>query len=150
MLSSQDVGNDKEQHIAAETKGLPASSSSVAPARLVYWDNATLTIVRVSADGTEEKAKEVRHGGTGFLIATFEDGDIVTEEPNLSDDMFAGLYAPTSGVINPYEACFSLIESARVNGLELSVDNPVLGIVNQGDSLAVQTPDSFIMPMMPA
>ena len=50
------------------------------------------------------------------------------EEPNLSSDLLAGLYAPTTGVINPYEACFSLIENACLNGLNLATDTEVQGL----------------------
>lgn len=66
------------------------------------------------------------------------------EEPNLSHDIIAALYAPTAGVVNPYEACFSLIENAVNNGLELSVENPVLDITAEDGSLWVKTAkDSF-------
>ncbi len=50
------------------------------------------------------------------------------EEPNLNQEAVAALYAPTAGVVNPYEACFALMESARLNGLEVSLENPVRGI----------------------
>ncbi|MBN1680264.1 MAG: NAD(P)/FAD-dependent oxidoreductase [Anaerolineae bacterium] len=61
-------------------------------------------------------------------------------EPNLTPDLLASLSAPTAGVINPYEACFSLVENACINGLELSVENPVLGITPEPDgTLTVKT-----------
>ncbi len=50
------------------------------------------------------------------------------EEPNLSTDIVAALHAPTAGVVNPYEACFGLIECARANGVELHVDFPVVDL----------------------
>ncbi|WP_017305934.1 NAD(P)/FAD-dependent oxidoreductase [Spirulina subsalsa] len=53
---------------------------------------------------------------------------ILRAEPHLSPDIVAGLYAPTTGVVNPYEACFALIDNARLNGLEISTENPVLGL----------------------
>ena len=52
------------------------------------------------------------------------------EEPNLSDQVLAGLYAPTTGVVNPYEACFALIENACLNGLELITESPVRELVS--------------------
>lgn len=66
------------------------------------------------------------------------------EEPNLSTELIAAVYSPTTGVINPYEACFALIENARINGLELMVENPVLGIARSGDTLTVQTRKELI------
>jgi glycerol-3-phosphate dehydrogenase len=64
---------------------------------------------------------------------------VLREEPNLTPEVIAALYAPTCGVVNPYEACFALIESARRNGLEISLENPVLGISAADNALAVQT-----------
>lgn len=49
-------------------------------------------------------------------------------EPNLTSDVVAALYAPTTGVINPYEACFGLAESAVRNGLHLATASPVVGL----------------------
>lgn len=69
---------------------------------------------------------------------------LAKEEPNLSRDIIAALYAPTTGVINPYEACFALVESARRNGLELSVENPVVGLARSGDVWSVQTAKQLI------
>lgn len=64
---------------------------------------------------------------------------LLKEEPNLSKEVIAGLYAPTTGVINPYEACFALAENARINGLELSLENPVVGIDEEDGALTVKT-----------
>ena len=50
------------------------------------------------------------------------------EEPNLSHKLVGGLYAPSAGVINPYEFAFALVESAIRNGVELLEDCPVRGI----------------------
>ncbi|NEO26504.1 MAG: NAD(P)/FAD-dependent oxidoreductase, partial [Kamptonema sp. SIO4C4] len=62
------------------------------------------------------------------------------EEPHLSPDIIAGLYAPTTGVINPYEACFNLIENACLNGLDLATDCPVTGLSQTDDHWTIQTP----------
>ncbi|SDZ95947.1 glycerol-3-phosphate dehydrogenase [Desulfuromusa kysingii] len=50
------------------------------------------------------------------------------EEPNLSHTILQALHAPTAGVINPYEACFGLIECACQNGVELFCAHPVQSI----------------------
>lgn len=75
----------------------------------------------------------VERGVTGLEIW---DGDRVRrEEPALAAEVVAGLYAPTAGVVNPYEACFSLIDSARLNGVEVFVDSPVEAITRDGDGI---------------
>lgn len=62
------------------------------------------------------------------------------EEPNLARDLLAAIHAPSGGVINPYEFCFALIESAMKNGVELRVDCPVSSITAVDGYLEVGTP----------
>ncbi|MDJ0955184.1 MAG: NAD(P)/FAD-dependent oxidoreductase [Acidimicrobiia bacterium] len=59
------------------------------------------------------------------------------EEPNLNQDIIAAVDGPTAGVVNPYEACFALIECAVANGLELRVNAPVTAIEQGADGLLV-------------
>ncbi|HOI22984.1 MAG TPA: NAD(P)/FAD-dependent oxidoreductase [Spirochaetales bacterium] len=40
-------------------------------------------------------------------------------EPKLSPDTMGGLYAPSGGIVEPYRFVFSLVESARKNGVDL-------------------------------
>ncbi|MEE4252657.1 MAG: FAD-dependent oxidoreductase, partial [Desulfuromusa sp.] len=62
------------------------------------------------------------------------------EEPNLSHSILQALHAPTAAVINPYEACFGLIESARKNGVDLFCGCPVISIKKNADGFSLQTP----------
>lgn len=61
-------------------------------------------------------------------------------EPNLSQEAFAALYAPTAASISPYRLVFDLCENAIQNGLEIFTENPVQGIVKTQDGFDVQTP----------
>src|SRR5690606_38601802 len=54
-------------------------------------------------------------------------------------EVVAALYAPTTGVINPYEACYGLAENACLNGLELRTDCAVTGLATDGDRWTVYT-----------
>ncbi len=65
---------------------------------------------------------------------------IQKEEPNLSHTILKALHAPTAAVINPYEACFGLIECAKQNGLELFCDHPVQSIKRERDNFSIATP----------
>lgn len=60
------------------------------------------------------------------------------EEPNLSRALLGALYAPSAGVINPYEFAFALIENAQANGVELRVDAPVASITPEEGGLRVE------------
>ncbi|MBP0000713.1 MAG: NAD(P)/FAD-dependent oxidoreductase [Cyanobacteria bacterium SID2] len=61
------------------------------------------------------------------------------EEPNLTHDAIAALFAPTTGVINPYEACFGLADNACLNGVELYTDSPVTHLDFDGETWNVRT-----------
>ena len=69
---------------------------------------------------------------------------LLQEEPNLSPRLHGGLFAPTAGVINPYEYCFNLAQSARMNGVELLVESRVLGIDVRDGFLSVKTPRHLV------
>ncbi len=62
------------------------------------------------------------------------------EEPHLSEDIVEALHAPTAAVVNPYEACFALAESAVRNGVELACAEPVKAIDRDPDGLYLHTP----------
>ncbi len=63
------------------------------------------------------------------------------EEPSINEEAIAALHAPTTGVINPYEACFALIENACLNGLELAVESPVTDIADNDGVWTIKTPN---------
>ena len=69
---------------------------------------------------------------------------LLAAEPNLSPKLQAGLLAPTAAVINPYEYCFSLVESARRNGVELFTETPVLGITVRDGFFSIKTPSQLL------
>jgi glycerol-3-phosphate dehydrogenase len=49
-------------------------------------------------------------------------------QPNLSREVIAALWAPTAGVINPYEAVLLIASNAASNGVEIATDEPVIAI----------------------
>ena len=63
------------------------------------------------------------------------------EEPNLSHSILKALHAPTAAVINPYEACFGLIDCARQNGAELFCEARVSAIKRKDDMFVIATPE---------
>ncbi len=50
---------------------------------------------------------------------------VLEMEPALSPDIHAALFAPTAGVICPYEFCFSLVGNAVQNGVKLHLNSKV-------------------------
>ncbi|TYP58845.1 NAD(P)/FAD-dependent oxidoreductase [Thermosediminibacter litoriperuensis] len=66
-------------------------------------------------------------------------------EPNISREARAALYAPTAGIVCPYELTIALAENASRNGVEIKLNSPVLSIgVENGEVLAVRTPGETI------
>lgn len=66
------------------------------------------------------------------------------EEPNLAPSLAGALHSPTTAVINPYEYCFALAESATRNGVTLRTGTPVLAIGHDEDGLVLATPGGAI------
>lgn len=65
---------------------------------------------------------------------------VLEMEPNLNPDILGALYAPTAGIICPYEYCFSLIGNARENGVELFLNQKVIWIgKNRNDKFDIET-----------
>ncbi|WP_017660098.1 NAD(P)/FAD-dependent oxidoreductase [Baaleninema simplex] len=69
---------------------------------------------------------------------------IQAEEPHITEEAIAALFAPTTGVINPYEACFGLAENAVANGVALYTDSPVTDLSFDGETWTIQTPDATL------
>lgn len=97
--------------------------------------------VALSAEELPELEKLMDQAQTKGIpgIARWDGERVHHEEPNLSTAVMAALYAPTTAVINPYEACFGLAESAIRNGLTLMTDCCVQGLIQQAAGWTVQT-----------
>lgn len=52
-------------------------------------------------------------------------------EPCVSDKAVAALYAPTSGIVNPWEYALAMAEVAALNGVEFLLSHPVTSITGQ-------------------
>lgn len=54
-------------------------------------------------------------------------------EPTLSQDVVGGLYAPSGGILEPYRFVFSLVESARRNGVQVKTEFEVEQVAREGE-----------------
>lgn len=61
------------------------------------------------------------------------------EEPNLSHAILEALYAPTAAVVNPYEACFMLAESAARGGVEFRFERSLSALVKEESGFVLTT-----------
>jgi glycerol-3-phosphate dehydrogenase len=84
----------------------------------------------------------VERGVTGLEL--WGPGRIHREEPNISTEALGALHGPTAAVVNPYEACFALIDNAVDNGLQLIVGRSVTAITPESSHLSVRIGDERI------
>lgn len=61
-------------------------------------------------------------------LRIIEGSKLLKMEPNLNPNSIAALYAPTAGVVNPYELTFALAENAQKNGVDFFCGHRVLEI----------------------
>jgi len=54
-------------------------------------------------------------------------------EPKLNPDVVGGLYAPSGGILEPYRFVFSLVESAKKNGVRVKTEFEVASAEREGD-----------------
>ena len=52
-------------------------------------------------------------------------------EPNVTDDVVAALYAPTGGIVCPFELNIAMAENAATNGVEFRFNTEVRDIVKK-------------------
>lgn len=88
-------------------------------------------LVVASNDEELESLKKMKADGEAKGVPGLEMWDAARlrrEEPNLSHHLVGALFAPSAGVINPYEFAFALAECAVQNGVEVRVEHEVAAI----------------------
>ena len=80
----------------------------------------------------------VQNGVPGLKLLSRE--EVLAMEPNLSDAVMGSLWAPSAGILSPWELTLALIETAVRNGTELFLEAPAESIERVGDHFVVTTP----------
>ena len=100
----------------------------------------SLVVCRDEADMTNLKAlydRGVANGVPGLRILSRE--EVHEMEPNLEDDICAALYAPSAGIVCPFNLNIALAENANANGVEFKFDTEVTDLKKSGDIWEVHT-----------
>ena len=79
----------------------------------------------------------VANGVTNLQILYKE--DVLKMEPNVSDAVYAALYAPTGGIVCPFHLNIAMAENACANGVEFQFDTEVLDIEKAAEGYVVKT-----------
>ena len=70
--------------------------------------------------------KGIANGVKGLKILNRE--EVLEMEPNITDNMYAALYAPTAGIVCPFNLNIALAENAYTNGIEFRFNTEVQNI----------------------
>lgn len=70
--------------------------------------------------------------------------EVMKMEPNLTDKTVAALYAPTGGVIDPFNLAIAMGENANVNGVEFRFETEVLRIDKKDGKYKLETNNGTI------
>lgn len=71
--------------------------------------------------------------------------EVLEMEPNISDDVYAALYAPTGGIICPFTMNIALAENAYENGVEFHFHRSVLDIVKLEEGYELHTSEGIYL-----
>lgn len=77
------------------------------------------------------------NGVEGLRI--IERDELEAMEPHISDAAVAALWAPTGGIVDPFELTVALAENAATNGVEFRFEEQVQGVMPCDDGWLVQT-----------
>src|SRR3989338_9491500 len=72
-------------------------------------------------------------------LAIVDKNWLLANEPNLSENAIAALYAPGAGIISPYRLVYDLSENAARNGVEIRTKTKVVNIVKTGGDFEINT-----------
>lgn len=98
---------------------------------------------RQDMDGLYElKERGTINGVPGLQIL---DGDEVRKmEPNVSKSVVAALYAPTGGIVCPFNLTIALAENANTNGVKFRFNSEVMEIEKMDEGFRIRTKDECI------
>ncbi len=82
-------------------------------------------------------AQAQKNGVPGVVI--LERDQVLKMEPNLTDKTVAALYAPTGGVICPFNLAIAMAENANVNKVDFKFETEALDIKKTTDGYAIHT-----------
>lgn len=89
-----------------------------------------------------DKLQELKEQGIKNGVPNLEilDGNKLRQmEPSISKDVVAALYAPTGGIVCPYEMTIALAENANTNGVEFKFETEVTNVEKTENCYIIKT-----------
>ena len=106
-----------------------------------FRNNGSLVVSLCEADDETLQALYARglaNGVPGLRLLTGPETRKL--EPNLSPAVRGALLAPSAGIVNPWELCYAMAETAVRNGADLRLSAPVTAIARQAGGFRLTTP----------
>lgn len=105
------------------------------------------SLVIAADDGEAETVRKlyergVKNGVPGLKILSRE--ETLKLEPNLNPEIQCSLYAPTAGIVSPWELCIALVENAVENGAGFYLNHEVTAIAPEDGGYAVSTKNGAV------
>ena len=102
--------------------------------------NGSLVVCRAQEDLPNLQAlydRGIQNGVKELRILTAE--EVKEMEPNISDEVVAALYAPTGGIVCPFQLTIAMAENASVNGVEFYFQTKVENITKTEEGFCIHT-----------
>ena len=111
-----------------------------------YKQNGSLVIGFDEDDRKSIESLYARGMANGVKeLQILEKQELKELEPNISEDVLCALYAPTGGIICPYELTIASIGNAMDNGADLQLNFEVKEILKQDDHYEIRSKDQVIL-----
>ncbi len=90
------------------------------------------TVKDLCKNGTEIGVRDLR---------VIDKEELLKMEPNLTDEVHGALYAPTGGIVGPFEFTIALCENGVTNGGEIKLKKEVSSIKKENGIFTIETTD---------
>lgn len=90
-------------------------------------------------DGIEKLAAKAK--ANGVEVEIWDREKTLAFEPHIADDIEYSLYAPSAGIVSPYQLCIAYADRAVTNGAEILLEKEVVAIENKNGEYIVKTND---------
>jgi glycerol-3-phosphate dehydrogenase len=91
-------------------------------------------VVGVSEEDRATLASLYERGGQNGVpgLRIIDAAEMRRREPMITDQVVGALYAPTGGLVDPFNLCIAAAESAVLNGVQVLLETRVTGLTRQG------------------
>ncbi len=108
-----------------------------------YKNNGSLVLAFSAADMQMLNLLKARGEKNGVPdLQILEQNELRALEPNVSEQAVGALFAPTGGILSPYNLTIAAIGNAMDNGAELFTDFDVVGIIKKENLFLVKSSDN--------